>query len=176
MKVRLLSVFRVLTTLGMLVTCQLSMAASPSMNFELPRLDGSAFVRLNDYAGRPVLLNFWGSECPPCVAELPLLFSQAQRHPGIQFVGIAVDQRATATRFLARMQPTYPQLIALTQPDVLMRRFGNKLGGLPYTVIVNGQHEICTSHLGEVNEQWLSSAIAACTGGGPALSPKGANR
>ena len=83
---------------------------------------GTAFVRLDDHAGRPVLLNFWGSECPPCIAELPLLFAQAPRHPGLQFLGIAVDQRAAATRFLARLQPTYPQLVASTQPEVLLRR------------------------------------------------------
>ena len=73
--------------------CAAALAASPAMTLELPRLDGTAFVRLDDHAGRPVLLNFWGSECGPCIVEMPLLFTEALRHPGLQFLGIAVDQR-----------------------------------------------------------------------------------
>lgn len=175
-KPHFLQMFRILAALGIAAFCGLLFAAPPTVGFELPRLDGTAFVRLDDYAGRAVLLNFWGSECPPCIAELPMLFAQASRHPGLQFLGIAVDPRAKATRFLARMQPTYPQLIAATQPDVLMRRFGNKVGGLPYTVMLNARHEVCASRLGEIHEKWLSSAIAACNAGASAVSPRGLNR
>jgi thiol-disulfide isomerase/thioredoxin len=166
------ALFRLLVTHGLMAGCQTVVAAAPSVNFDLPKLDGTAFVRLEDYAGRPVLMNFWGSECPPCVAEMPLLFAQAQRYPDIQFLGIAVDQRATATRFLVRMQPTYPQLIAANQPEVLMRRFGNRVGALPYTVMVNREHEICASHLGEVDEKWISAAMKTC-GEGVSISSKG---
>ena len=119
--------FRALAALGLAAVCEASAAAPPAMSLELPRLDGTAFVRLDDFAGRPVLLNFWGSECPPCIAELPLLFAQASRHPGLQFLGIAVDQRAAASRFLAGLQPTYPQVVAPTQPEVLLRRFGQEV-------------------------------------------------
>ena len=169
------ALFRLLVTLGLMAGCQTVIATAPIVKFELPKLDGTAFVRLEDYAGRPVLMNFWGSECPPCVAEMPLLFTQAQRYPEFQFLGIAVDQRAAAARFLARMQPTYPQLIAPTQPEVLMRRFGNRVGALPYTVMVNKQHEICASHAGEVDEKWISAAMKTC-GGGVSMPPKGTNR
>lgn len=161
------SVFKGMAALGLVAACGRSVAAPPAMTLELPRLDGTAFVRLDDYAGHPVLLNFWGSECPPCIAELPLLFAQAPRHPGLQFLGIAVDQRAAATRFLARLQPTYPQLVASTQPEVLLRRFGNKSGALPFTVVVDARQEVCASRLGEVDAAWIAAAAQAC-GAAPA--------
>jgi thiol-disulfide isomerase/thioredoxin len=141
-------------------------AATPVMTLQLPMLDGSKFVQLADFAGRPVVLNFWGSECPPCLQEMPLLFSQAQDHRAVQFLGIAVDARASAERFLARLAPTYPQLIASMQAEVLMRRFGNKLGGLPFTVVLDAQHRLCVSRLGEVDAPWLSAALAGCAADG----------
>lgn len=143
--------------------------AGAAMDLTLPALDGSRFVRLADFSGRPVLLNFWGSECPPCIHEMPLLFAQAPRHPGLQFLGIAVDQRASATRFLARLQPSYPQLLATSQPEVLLRRFGNRLGALPYTVVLNARHEVCLTRLGEIDAAWVDSAAATC---GAAAAPQ----
>lgn len=141
-------------------------ARAAPLSFELPLLDGSQFVQLADFAGRPVLLNFWGSDCPPCVKELPVLFAQAARHPGVQFLGIAVDQRANAARFLARLQPSYPQLIAATQPEVLMRRFGNKAGALPYTLVLDARHQPCATRLGEVDAAWIAAAVQACAAPG----------
>jgi thiol-disulfide isomerase/thioredoxin len=159
---RIRTISKVLFTVAILSLCEIGIANSSVMDFELPKLDGTAFVRLNDYAGRAVLLNFWGSECPPCIAEMPWLFSQALRYPEIQFIGITVDKRASATRYLARMQPTYPQLIAPSQPAELMRRFGNKSGALPYTVIVNIKHEICAEHKGAIDDQWFIQSFAVC--------------
>jgi thiol-disulfide isomerase/thioredoxin len=161
------AVFKGMAALGLVAACAWSVAAPPALTLELPKLDGTAFVRLDDYAGRPVLLNFWGSECPPCIAELPLLFAQAPRHPGLQFLGIAVDQRAAASRFLSRLQPTYPQLVASTQPEVLLRRFGNKAGALPFTVVVDTRREVCASRLGDVDAAWIAAAAQAC-GAAPA--------
>lgn len=51
-------------------------AAPEVMAFELPRLDASRFVTLAEFRDRPVLLNFWRSDCPPCVHEMPLLEAQ----------------------------------------------------------------------------------------------------
>jgi thiol-disulfide isomerase/thioredoxin len=168
MKRHFVSALRVMAALGLTAVCGWSVAAPPAMALDLPKLDGTAFVRLDDYAGRPVLLNFWGSECPPCIAELPTLFAQAQRHPGLQFLGIAVDQRAAAARLLGGMRPTYPQLLAVAGLEVLMRRFGNPAGTLPYTAMLDARHRVCMRHLGAVDAAWLAAAARACAA--PALA------
>jgi len=147
-------------------------AAPVPMAFELPMLDGTKFVRLADFDGRPVLLNFWGSECPPCISEMPVLLLQSSHYPGVQFLGIAVDDRASATRWIAQFEPRYPQLMALAQPEVLLRRFGDKLAALPYTVVLNAHHQICTTRLGEIDAAWVTTAIATCAAGSPAATTR----
>jgi len=138
-------------------------AAATAMDFELPTLDGTKFVRLAEFDRHPVLLNFWGSECPPCIRELPLLAAQANRYPGVQFIGIATDERATAVRFFADMTHAYLQLAGPTRPEVMLRRFGNTSGALPYTVVLSAQHSICATRMGEVDAGWIAKAIATCT-------------
>lgn len=135
---------------------------APAMQLELPTLDGGRFVSLRDFKAQPVLINFWGSECPPCAKEVPLLNTQAASHPAIPFLGIAVDERASALQFTARFKASYVQLWAPRQPEALMRRFGNKLGALPYTVVLDAQHRVCASRVGEVDANWLEEALGRC--------------
>ena len=63
-----------------------------SLSFDTP--DGQAQA-MSNFRGRPVLLNFWATWCPPCVEELPLLdaFYQEQKANGWQVLGLAVDQQ-----------------------------------------------------------------------------------
>ncbi len=137
--------------------------ASPEvMAFELPRLDASRFVTLNEFSGRPVLVNFWGSDCPPCVHEMPLLDAQRQQHPALQFIGVAVDERNQALAFVQRHPVGLLQLLAPLQPEALLRRFGNRLGVLPYTVVLDAGHRICKAQAGEIDAAWIDTAVHAC--------------
>ena len=103
--------------------------AQPKLDFKLPTLDASRGVTLAALPG-PVLLNFWSSDCLPCVRELPLLQAQSQRLPGLRFVGIAIDEGTRAAPFARRAGTAYLQLAAPGRQD-LLRQFGNPLGALP---------------------------------------------
>lgn len=59
--------------------------ARPAPEFDVPSLDG-AQVNLKDYAGRPVLVNFWATWCAPCKLEHPLLVEMSKQ--GVEIVGI----------------------------------------------------------------------------------------
>lgn len=59
--------------------------ARPAPKFDVPSLDG-AQVNLKDYAGRPVLVNFWATWCAPCKLEHPLLVEMSKQ--GVEIVGI----------------------------------------------------------------------------------------
>lgn len=134
--------------------------AQPSPGFKLPTLDASRQVSLAALPG-PVLLNFWASDCLPCVRELPLLQAQSRRLPALRFVGIAIDEGRRAAPFARRVGVRYLQLAAPGRQE-LLRQFGNPLGALPYTVVLSRAHQVCTTRLGTVDAQWLERAAQAC--------------
>jgi cytochrome c biogenesis protein CcmG, thiol:disulfide interchange protein DsbE len=64
--------------------------------------DGAQTVRLTDYRGRIVILNFWATWCAPCIEELPTLVTLARRDPQITVLAVSVDDDAGAyATFLA---------------------------------------------------------------------------
>ena len=134
----------------------------PPVQLELPDLESQAFVRLSDFPRQTMVLNFWGADCPPCLAELPLLRAQAASHPGVQFLGVATDPRLRARQFLMPLGPLYPQVIAPAQSQGIMRRLGDPAGILPFTVVLDRAHQICARHIGEVSAEWLQAALHQC--------------
>ena len=137
--------------------------AAERLEFELATLGGNAFVKIADFPNRAVLINVWGTECPPCIQETPLLSAQSQIYTNVQFLGIATDDRISSLRFATRFHVRYPQLQAPKNPTGLLRRLGDSKGALPFTVVLDAEHRICASHLGEVDAEWIRSAMKACT-------------
>jgi len=135
------------------------------MEFELATLDGSAFIKLDDFANRPILINVWGTECPPCVKETPLLNAQSQIYKNVQFLGIGTDDRISSLRFANRFHVRYPELQAPKNPSGLLRKLGDTVGALPFTVVLDTEHRICASRLGGVDADWIASAVKQCSSG-----------
>lgn len=142
--------------------------AADSLGFTLATLDGHAFVRVSDFPDRPVLINVWGTECPPCMRETPLLNAQARVYPNVQFLGIGTDDRMSSLLFARRYRVSYPQLQAPTNPAGLLRKLGDPHGALPFTVMLDARHRICAQHLGEVDAQWIAAAVHECAAQAPA--------
>lgn len=67
----------------------------PAPDFALPTPDGET-VRLSDLRGRPVLLNFWATWCPPCKIEMPDIEALYQKYKDQGFTVIAIDQQESA--------------------------------------------------------------------------------
>lgn len=113
---------------------------------------GQAEVRMQAFQGKPLLLNFWATWCPPCVEELPMLnqFYEAQRAKGWQVVGLAVDQDAAVQRFLQRTPLAFPVGIAGLSGTQLTRDLGNSAGGLPFTVVFGRQGEVQHRKMGQL--------------------------
>jgi thiol-disulfide isomerase/thioredoxin len=65
-----------------------------------------------DYAGKPLVVNLFGSWCPPCNLEAADLGTFAQQNPGVQVVGIACeDTEQDATAFMQKYDLTYPLVV-----------------------------------------------------------------
>lgn len=131
------------------------------IDFTLPTLDGSRFVRLSD-TKHPVLLNFWGVECPACIAELPMLEQFAHTEPEWTVLLIATDTADEVQHFLARHPVSLPILRTKTNATNIMRLFGNRLGALPFSVALNNKQEICWHKLGALAQHDLAKLKQAC--------------
>lgn len=122
------------------------------------RIDGTE-LSVSDFRGKPLILNFWATWCPPCVEELPLLnafFTENQVHRW-QVLGLAVDQRAPVTRFLTQSPLAFPVALAGFAGVDLSRSLGNLSGGLPYTVVFGAEGEVLHRKMGRLNPSDLQA-------------------
>jgi cytochrome c biogenesis protein CcmG/thiol:disulfide interchange protein DsbE len=87
------------------------LAGKPAPNFTIKRLDKEGIVSLEQFKGRPVVINFWATWCGPCKYEQPVLDLASETYKDVAFIGIVFeDTEANTKRFLAENGNTFPQL------------------------------------------------------------------
>ena len=126
--------------------------------FSLPVLGQSAQkISLSDYAGKPVIVNFFASWCEPCQQETPLLASWYKRQHGhVVLLGLDEnDTTAAALKFANAKGVSYP--IGF-DPQVTVALAYN-VDGLPQTFFLNAQHRIVDHVLGAVTEAELAKGL-----------------
>ena len=121
---------------------------------------GGQEVAFKEYLGRPLVLNFWATWCPPCVKEMPDLEALHKKHGTVQFVGIAIDTAVNVRKFSEKVHVSYPLLVAGHGGIGKMRALGNKSGGLPFTVIFDAQGRISNKVLGQIKPEQLDGYIS----------------
>lgn len=130
-----------------------------------PDLDGRG-RRLLDWRGRVLLCNFWATWCAPCREEVPLLIAARQQWAGhgFEIVGIGIDSADKIRQFAATYKISYPVLIADATALELLRKLGNRGGGLPYTVILDASGGIVHRHLGAISASDLRRVLETLFG------------
>jgi thiol-disulfide isomerase/thioredoxin len=118
-------------------------------------------VSLDDYAGKPVVINVWGSWCPGCVAEAEDLRRFAEDHPEAQVLGVDLrDTKGAAKKFYERWRWTHPSVF---DPDGEIS-FSLGLQGTPSTFFLDRDHRLVTRIVGETDyagfERGLQAALA----------------
>ncbi|HPP99175.1 MAG TPA: TlpA disulfide reductase family protein, partial [Ottowia sp.] len=118
-----------------------------------PAPDGTTLA-LASLRGRPLLVNFWATWCPPCIAELPLLSAFYTEHKanGWQVLGLAVDKPEPVARFLAQTPVSFPVALAGLQGANLTRELGNTAGGLPFSLLFDASGQLRERKLGQLRE------------------------
>jgi thiol-disulfide isomerase/thioredoxin len=125
-----------------------------SLRFDAPA--GAPF-ELGRFRGKPLLLNFWATWCPPCVREMPALdrFNREFSPRGWQVLGLAADRPEPVREFLFRTPVGYTIGLAGFAGIDLSRQLGNLSGGLPFTVLVDAAGRIAHRHSGETHFEQL---------------------
>jgi len=128
--------------------------------FSLPDLQGQTHTS-SEWDGKVVIVNFWATWCPPCIRELPTFIKLQERYAerGIQFVGIALDDQQEVQHFVDEMGINYPVLLGNQEVIMVAQRFGNRLGALPFTAVIDREGYIKWRHAGEMHEKKAEQII-----------------
>lgn len=121
-------------------------------------LHGQAQSMAN-YKGKPVVVNFWATWCPPCVEEMPDLEALSQTHSDVQFVGLAIDTQRNVKKFLEKIPVSYDLYVPGHSGVKQMKALGNSKGGLPYTLVINADGSIQEQLLGQINKEHLGAIL-----------------
>jgi thiol-disulfide isomerase/thioredoxin len=119
-------------------------------------------VPMATFKGRPLLINFWATWCPPCVEELPLIndFYLKNKAAGWQVLGLAVDGASAVNQFLEKMPLAFPVALAALGGVELGRNLGNLTGGLPFSVALAADGQVLQRKMGRLTAVDLAAWAA----------------
>jgi len=114
------------------------LTGKPSPDFSLMDISGQP-RNVSEWQGKVLVINFWATWCPPCREEIPHFIDLQDKygHQGLQFLGIALEDVDNVVSFANELGINYPLLVGEQEVIKLAGKFGNRIGGLPYTVILD---------------------------------------
>ena len=135
--------------------CKASGNDSSSIDFTLDDLDGNE-ISLSDFRGQIVVLNFWATWCPPCMAEIPDFVEtfNEYRDKDVQFIGVSDEDISTLKKFAADYNINYPILI---DDKNIMAIWG--IRAIPTTFILDRDGKIVFENIGMMTREQIRNAI-----------------
>ncbi len=120
-------------------------------------------IAMGRHRDRVLVINFWATWCPPCIEEMPELAQLAGEWPGrpVEVVGIGIDSPSNIREFSRKTPYPYPLYAASSVGPELARLFGNQVGGLPFTVVLDRRGQVTFRVLGRFNLQKLRTAVGS---------------
>lgn len=111
---------------------------------------------LEEWRGRPLLVNFWASWCAPCREEMPVLSQLALAQRGkVEVVGLALDTPEAISDYLRSTPVAYPVFVPADSVKALelLAKLGNPTRGLPFSVFLAADGRIRWVKLGVINAE-----------------------
>lgn len=163
-------VARMLAAAVMAVSAGLALAACnppakpvelADLGFIVKDMDGND-VKLSDYRGRPLIVNFWFIDCPPCRKEVPAFVDLAKKYGdrGFTILGLSVQDPPEAMRAFAKeFHVNYPLFVASGRDDIL----GAYRATFAYPVswFVRADGTVSLKHLGTGTPEWFETQVLA---------------
>ena len=116
---------------------------------------------VKEWDGKVLMINFWATWCPPCRREMPAFIELQEKYQdkGFTIIGIALDEKQAVIDFTDPMGMNYPILMAEQEGVVISKAYGNNLGVLPYTVIVDRKGNIIHRQRSELTYEQVEDMI-----------------
>jgi len=128
--------------------------------FSLPDLEGVEHS-ISEWDGKLLLINFWASWCPPCIKEMPALdeIRQLYMADGFEILGVAIEPAEDVATYLARSPVSYPVVHGEIAADRIARDYGNSIGSIPFSALINRNGQIIERYHGEIDLTALTKSI-----------------
>jgi peroxiredoxin len=139
---------------------QQDLLGSTRPGFVLPDLAGEP-QDLSQWDGQVVLVNFWATWCPPCRKEMPAFMELREQYnaAGFEIVGVAIDDREMVRDFVEELGVNYPIVHGSSDAAEVSKQYGNRLGALPYSVLVDREGTIRFIKPGELHKEELEAEL-----------------
>lgn len=157
--VLIIGVFTIITNLSASASKKYPQQGEKATNFSLVGLDGQTH-ELSDYKGKVVLMNFWGTFCPPCKEEMPDLQKQYDKwkSQGVVFLEVNVDKnKVTVQGFMEQYKLNMPVL--LDANEVVRKLYG--VMDYPTTFFIGTDGKIAVKKIGQMDEKFIDETIAS---------------
>ena len=119
--------------------------------------------RLSDWRGNVRVVNFWGTWCPPCVHEIPVLIAvqDSFRTRGVRIIGVAVDEPDGAFAMAKELGMSYPTMADSRRSIDLLHAYGNRAAALPFTAFIDSEGLIRDRFVGALTLEQARQKILA---------------
>jgi thiol-disulfide isomerase/thioredoxin len=133
-----------------------------TQSFEKPE---GGNLSMQAFQGKPLLINFWATWCPPCIEELPLIdaFYNQNKSKSLQVIGLAVDQPSMVRRYLTQKPLSFPVGLAGFNGTELGRTLGNAQSVLPFSVIFDAKGRLLAQKAGKLDQSDLEAWLKKVT-------------
>jgi thiol-disulfide isomerase/thioredoxin len=117
--------------------------------------------KLAQWNGKFLIVNFWATWCAPCVQEMPELVELQKElaKENVQILGLGIDSPSNIKDFANKLAISYPVFSTGMEGTDLAKAFGNKVGGLPFTVLISTDGRIVKTYAGRLKMEELKADV-----------------
>lgn len=138
-----------------------SKGQTANLSFVLKDMSGKD-VRLADFKGKPILINFWATWCGPCKAEIPTFIELAEKYKSNDFtvLGVSIDDSPELLQqFAQRYKVNYPLLVGDTHDD-LLEAYDAAIA-VPVSWLIRRDGTVAAKKIGPGSREWFETQVKA---------------